>query len=135
MDPATIDAFSQAVQGLAAKAGAAAVQYGPQAMDIATQYVHATALLNLTEDIVVFLIALLGVGLYIALWVGSRKLNEGFQGKGDMWAIRVFGSVPALGLIIPCTMSSLQDFFSPETFFGLFYPKMAILHYAISLTH
>ena len=137
MNPDTINAMSQAVEGLAAKAGSVAVQYGPQALEIAEQYVHATALLNLAEDAVLLLVALIGIGLYIAIWKGSKKLDRPgtYIGRENMWAVRVFCAIPALALILPTLISALQDFFSPATFFGLFYPKMAVLHYAISLTH
>ena len=135
MNPDTINAFSQAVQGLADKAGAAAVQYGPEALGIAESYVHSMAILSLVGDLVQVAICIALIVAACIIWGQANKMEDDYGDRFGVYVARgaiisAFGAL-SLGFGI----SALQDFLSPTTFFGLFEPKIAVLHYALTLTH
>jgi hypothetical protein len=133
IDAGTVNAFSQAVEELASKAGAAAVQYGPEALNIATQYVHAMAVLSVIKDMIGLGFCALAVFLYSKLWVLAQKAIGYDDDMSAVYAIRgVFGAA-TIGFTVTLGLICIIDFLSPQTFFGLFIPKMAVLNYAISI--
>src|SRR5271168_2222145 len=92
----TISAMSQAIDALAKKAGAAAVQYGPEALHIAQQYLHAMAILSVIGDVVQILFALAIGYAWLRLWRFSSSIEDEF-GQG---LARVFGTIFAAALVI-----------------------------------
>jgi len=139
MDPNTINAFSQAVQALATKAGQAAAQYGPQALGIAEGYVHAMALLNLVGDLLFLAISTAAILIYRKVWKLAERIRSrdryGEEDRSGVYVVRVVGGILTGGVVFGFGMAAITDFLTPATFFGLFEPQIAVLNYAISLTH
>lgn len=132
---------AQVIQNLATQAKNAAIQYGPDAYQLALKYVHVMAVINSVYNIIIMILSAIIFGVGVKIFnkaIKNYKLDKEQYQRTCRSNEETYMPWFGLGIVI-CGLFSifftvnLMSLISQDNLMGLFYPQVELMHQVVSM--